>query len=298
MGYASRSWTRCLLWDHRPLTDFWRVGRGYEKKLASLGLYTMGDIARCSLQGEELLYDLFGVNAELLIDHAWGWESCTMADIKAYRPTDHSVGSGQVLTCPYGAEQARLVVREMADALSLDLVDKGFVTDQIVLTVGYDRESLNRGGRPYLGPVTTDPYGRQIPKHAHGSENLGEYTSSTRRIVQAALALYDRIVDTGLLVRRIYLTAAHVAEEGAAALDRQLRLLEERVRERPWVVLTCFQPDQRKAGGAYVEVQGRVKRLDATAGAITLEDGREVPISYILEIKEEDTYEEMAENKI
>ena len=194
------------------------MGRGYEKKLASLGLYTMGDIARCSLQGEELLYDLFGVNAELLIDHAWGWESCTMEDIKAYRPTDHSVGSGQVLTCPYGAEQARLVVREMADALSLDLVDKGFETDQIVLTVGYDRESLNRGGRPYLGPVTTDPYGRQIPKHAHGSENLGEYTSSTRRIVQAALALYDRIVDTGLLVRRIYLTAAHVVEEGAAAL--------------------------------------------------------------------------------
>lgn len=209
---------RRLLWDHRPLTDFWRVGRGYERKLASLGLYTMGDIARCSLQGEELLYDLFGVNAELLIDHAWGWESCTMADIKAYRPTDHSVGSGQVLTCPYRAEQARLVVREMADALSLDLVDKGFETDQIVLTVGYDRESLNRGGRPYLGPVTTDPYGRQIPKHAHGSENLGEYTSSTRRIVQAALALYDRIVDTGLLVRRIYLTAAHVVEEGAVAL--------------------------------------------------------------------------------
>ena len=226
---------RRLLWDHRPLTDFWRVGRGYEKKLASLGLYTMGDIARCSLQGEELLYDLFGVNAELLIDHAWGWESCTMADIKAYRPTDHSVGSGQVLTCPYEAEQARLVVREMADTLSLDLVDKGLVTDQIVLTVGYDRESLNRGGRPYLGPVTTDPYGRRIPKHAHGSENLGEYTSSTRRIVQAALALYDRIVDTGLLVRRIYLTAAHVVEEGAAALPSeglQLDLFTDQRAER------------------------------------------------------------------
>ena len=158
-----------------------------------------------------------------------------MEDIKAYRPTDHSVGSGQVLTCPYGAEQARLVVREMADALSLDLVDKGFETDQIVLTVGYDRQSLNRGGRPYLGPVTTDPYGRQIPKHAHGSENLGEYTSSTRRIVQAALALYDRIVDTGLLVRRIYLTAAHVVEEGAAALppeELQLDLFTARRREK------------------------------------------------------------------
>lgn len=215
---------RRLLWDHRPLTDFWRVGRGYAAKLEAHGLYTMGDVARCSIgkdtdyHNEELLYQMFGVNAEILIDHAWGWESCTMADIKAYRPTDHSLGSGQVLTCPYEAEQARLVVREMADALSLDLVDKGLVTDQIVLTVGYDRESLNRGGRPYLGPVTTDPYGRQIPKHAHGSENLGEYTSSTRRIVQAALALYDRIVDTGLLVRRIYLTAAHVVEEGAVAL--------------------------------------------------------------------------------
>ena len=211
---------RSNLWDHRPLTDFWRVGGGYARKLEANGLYTMGDIARCSLGGpndyhnEDLLYKLFGVNAELLIDHAWGWEPVTIADIKAYTPESKSIGSGQVLQCPYGYDKARLVVREMADQLALDLVDKKLVTDQLVLTVGYDIENLK--GRAYQGEVTTDRYGRAIPKHAHGTENLEEYTASTRRIVTAALELFDRIIDRDLLVRRFYLTAARVADESSA----------------------------------------------------------------------------------
>lgn len=212
---------RRLLWDHRPLTDFWRVGRGYAKKLEQYNLYTMGDIARCSIgkdsdyYNEELLYKLFGVNAELLIDHAWGWEPCTIADIKAYRPESKSIGSGQVLHCPYTANKARLVVMEMADAISLDLVDKGLATKQIVLTIGYDRENLStiREKRNYSVEVTADRYGRKIPKHSHGTQNLEQYTSSTKKIMEAAGQLFDRIVNADFLVRRIYLTAEHVLPE-------------------------------------------------------------------------------------
>ena len=210
---------RRKLWSHRPLTDFWRVGAGIAKKLESYGMHTMGDVARCSLGrqndflNEDLLYRLFGVNAELLIDHAWGWEPCTMADIKAYKPESSSVGSGQVLQCPYPFEKARLAVHEMADLLSLDLVDKGLAADQIVLTVGYDMENLKNGNRSYSGETTTDRYGRKIPKHAHGTANLDRYTSSSRLIIQAALELFDRIVNPDLLVRRLYLTANHVLTE-------------------------------------------------------------------------------------
>ena len=215
-----RSYRR-LLWDHRPLTDFWRVGGGYARKLESVGLYTMGDVARCSLGGkgdyynEDLLYKLFGVNAELLIDHAWGWEPCTIAEIKAYRPAQNSIGSGQVLQCPYDAEKGKLIVREMADLLALDLVDKRLVTDQIVLTVGYDRENLSDPKRAaaYHGPVVMDHYGRKVPKHAHGTANLGGLTSSVKRIMEATMALYDRIVDRELLVRRVDIVAAHVVSE-------------------------------------------------------------------------------------
>ncbi len=211
-----RSYRR-LLWTHRPLTDFWRVGKGYAKKLEAHGLYTMGDIARCSLgkpgsyHCEDLLYKLFGVNAELLIDHAWGREPCTIADIKAYRPEAKSIGGGQVLQSPYRWEKARLVLREMADQLSLDLVDKGLATRQLVLTVGYDIENLK--GRNFKGEVVMDRYGRAIPKHAHGTENLEDYTASTKQIISAALALFDRVVDKQLLVRRLYLTAANVLAE-------------------------------------------------------------------------------------
>lgn len=214
---------RKLLWSHQPITDFWRVGKGYAKKLHEQGLYTMGDIARCSIgkaneyYNEELLYKMFGINAELLIDHAWGWEPCTMAEIKRYKPATNSVGSGQVLHCPYPYEKAKLVVREMTDLLVLDLVDKGLVTDQIVLTVGYDIENLADPKRrsQYKGEVKTDHYGRKIPKHAHGTANLGRQTSSTMLIIDAVMDLYEKIVDKNLLVRRITLSANHVVDESS-----------------------------------------------------------------------------------
>ena len=202
---------RRILWSHRPLTDFWRVGRGYAKKLEEHGLFTMGDVARCSIgkpndyHNEELLYKLFGVNAELLIDHAWGWEPCTIADIKAYKPSVNSLGSGQVLQSPYSYEKAKLIVWEMTDLLVLDLVDKRLVTDQMVLTIGYDICNLTdpeiKG--KYKGEITTDTYGRAVPKHAHGTVNLGRFTSSTKLIIDAVMDLFDQIVDKNLYVRRI-----------------------------------------------------------------------------------------------
>lgn len=205
---------RQRLWHHQPITDFWRVGRGYAKRLWENGLHTMGEIARCSLskQGEARLYQLFGVNAELLIDHAWGKEPCTIADIKAYRPENNSMGSGQVLHTAYRAEQARVVVREMADRLALDLVDKGLAADQIVLTVGYDIENLTDPQRKasYTGEIVTDRYGRKIPKHAHGTINLEGHTNSGKQISRAVMQLYDAIVEKDLLVRRLNVTANHV----------------------------------------------------------------------------------------
>ena len=214
---------RRILWAHQPITDFWRVGRGYAKKLREHGMYTMGDVARCSIgkpgeyYNEDLLYKLFGVNAELLIDHAWGWEPCTMKDIKTYKPSANSVGSGQVLHCPYTAEKARMVVREMTESLVLDLVDKGLVTDQMVLTVGYDRGNLLEPGlmKSYNGEVTKDRYGRSVPKHAHGTVNLKKQTSSTEMIVEAVLRLYDEIIRKDFLVRRIAIAANHVVDESS-----------------------------------------------------------------------------------
>jgi len=208
---------RQQLWNHRPLTDFWRVGRGYAKKLEEHRLYTMGDIARCSLTtyGENLLYRLFGIHAELLIDHAWGWEPCTIKDVKTYRPEHKSLGTGQVLHCPYEFEKARLIVKEMLELLALDLVEKRLVTDQIVLTVGYDIENLTNPeiNKQYQGEITTDYYGRKVPKHAHGTANIGRHTSSGMQITATVLELFDRIVDRNLLVRRINLSANHVLPE-------------------------------------------------------------------------------------
>ena len=219
MGY------RQTLWAHRPLTDFWRVGRGYAKKLEAKGLFTMGDIARCSLNNEELLYKMFGVNAELLIDHAWGWEPCTIADIKAYRPENSSISSGQVLQCPYAFEKARLIIREMTDLLVLDLVEKGLVTDQMVLTVGYDIENLKNPAvrAQYKGTVEADAYGRAVPRSAHGSVNLERYTASTKQITAAVMQLYDRIVDRELTVRRMTIAANHIIPE-ADAVQQEVQL--------------------------------------------------------------------------
>lgn len=225
---------RKLLWNHRPLTDFWRIGRGYAKKLEENGLFTMGDVARCSLgeptdfYNEDLLYRLFGINAELLIDHAWGWEPCTIADVKAYKPESSSIGSGQVLQHPYSFEKGKLIVREMTDLMVLDLVDKGFVTDQIVLTVGYDRENLvdPESRKRYKGPVTTDHYGRRVPKPAHGTINLESQTSSTKLITNAVMELYERIVDKHLLIRRVYVTANRVEEESRAERNYNFEQLD------------------------------------------------------------------------
>ena len=210
---------RKTLWDHRPLTDFWRVGPGYAKKLEKNGMFTMGDVARCSLgaadavHNEALLYRLFGVNAELLIDHAWGVEPCTIADIKSYVPENNSLHTGQVLQHPYPFDKARLVLREMADRMSLDLVEKGLVTDQVMLTVCYDTENLRSTAKAYTGEVSVDRYGRRVPKDAHGSRNLDGHTASTKAIVSAATALFDRIADPSLTVRRLYLSVNHVIPE-------------------------------------------------------------------------------------
>ena len=210
---------RRTLWAHRPLTDFWRVGQGYARKLMENGLFTMGDVALCSVTHEDLLYTLFGKNAELLIDHAWGWEPCTIKDIKNYRPASQSLGSSQVLPCPYSPEKARLVLQEMADLLVLDLTDKSLVTDQLVITVGYDIENLSDPKRAcnYRGPVVLNPYGRRIPKHAHGTASLNHHTASAREIMSAAGELFDRIVNPDLLIRRLSVTANHTLPESTAS---------------------------------------------------------------------------------
>ena len=279
---------RRFLWTHRPLTDFWRVGPGYARKLEANGMFTMGDVARCSLENEDLLYHLFGVNAQHLINHAWGFEDATMSAIKAYKPEDRSVGAGQVLHCPYTCEKAKLIVREMTDLLVLDLVDKGMVTNQMVLTVGYDKESLSdpEVRRQYRGEVTTDRYGRQVPRHAHGSTNLKRQTSSTRLITDAVMELYDRIVDPRLLVRRLNITANHVVKEDTiqkeehyeqldlftdyAALEEQRRQ-EEKALER-----------ERRAQKAVLEIQKKygknaiLKGMNLQEGATARDRNRQI----------------------
>lgn len=206
---------RKLLWNHTPLTDFWRVGRGYAKKLEENNMYTMGDVARCSMENEELLYKLFGINAELLIDHSWGYEPCTMKDVKNFKPATNSLSSGQVLHCPYNYEQAKLIVKEMTDLLVLELVDKNLVTNQLVLTIGYDIENLTNSSikESYKGEITTDRYGRKIPKHSHGTINLKSKTSSTKIIMEAIEELYERIINKSLLVRRINVVANNLVNE-------------------------------------------------------------------------------------
>lgn len=220
---------RELLWDHQPITDFWRVGHGYARKLAEYGMFTMGDVARCSIgddrnyYNEDLLYKLFGVNAELLIDHAWGWEPTTIELIKQYKPEANSLSSGQVLQCPYDSAKAKLVVKEMTDLLVLDLVEKHLVTDQLVLTIGYDIDNLANpeNASKYKGEITTDHYGRKVPKHAHGTANMEEPSSSTKQIMDTVMALYDRIVDKNLLVRRITVAANRLIDESDVRAGRQ-----------------------------------------------------------------------------
>lgn len=206
---------RKLLWGHRPLTDFWRVGKGYTKKLEEHGMYTMGDVARMSVKNEDLLYKLFGVNAELLIDHAWGWESVTIESIKAYRPATNSICSGQVLHCPYNYENTKIIVKEMTELLALDLVERGLVTNQIVLEVGYDVDNLKNQAISslYNGEIATDKYGRKVPKHAHGTINIDHQTASSKVLTGYIIKLYEQIVNKQLLVRRINITVNNVVNE-------------------------------------------------------------------------------------
>lgn len=218
------------LWAHKPITDFWRIGCGYSRTLSRYGMFTMGDVARCSVKNEALLFKLFGINAELLIDHAWGREPCTIEDIKSYRPKSQSLSSGQVLTRPYNFDEAKLIAREMTELLVLDLVDKKLVTDQIVLTVGYDIDNLKDKTRRYSGEVKTDHYGRKVPKQAHGSQNIGRFTSSTELVMNAVMSLFERIVNHELLVRRMYIVANHICTEdeiSASGGDGQLNLFDD-----------------------------------------------------------------------
>ncbi len=284
---------RELLWNHRPLTDFWRVGRGYAKKLEAHGLYTMGDIARCSVGGvneyhnEKLLYKLFGVNAELLIDHAWGWEPCTIKDIKSYKPVSNSLSSGQVLTCPYKSDKAKLIVREMTELLVLDLVEKGLVTDQVVLTIGYDIENLTDKNisREYKGEITTDHYGRRVPKHAHGTGNLNSFTSSTKEIMSVTMELFDRIINPKLLVRRITICANHIIreedipQEEAEQLDLFTDydlLLSERAQKEQQL------QKERKMQQAMIKIKNRfgknaiLKGMNLQEGATTIERNSQI----------------------
>lgn len=285
---------RRQLWDHRPLTDFWRVGHGYQKKLEAEGLFTMGDIARCSLGGdsdyynEELLYRLFGVNAELLIDHAWGWEPVTMDLIKAYKPETNSISSGQVLQCPYDFEKGKLIVREMTDLLVLDLVEKKLVTDQMTLTVGYDIENLTdpKIRSAYKGEVTTDHYGRRVPKHAHGTANLPRQTSSTRIITDAIMELYDRIVNPVLLVRRVTVAANRLvseAEIGETEAFVQLDLFTDyQALEKEKEAEDRQLAKERKLQEAMLEIKGRygknavLKGMNLQEGAMTIERNRQI----------------------
>jgi nucleotidyltransferase/DNA polymerase involved in DNA repair len=254
---------RRLLWDHRPITDFWRVGRGYAKKLAKKSIFTMGDIARCSLgtssdyYNEDLLYKMFGVNAELLIDHAWGYEPCTLAEVKSYRPQRKSLVSGQVLQNAYTYEKTRIVVREMMELLALDLVDKGLLTNQIVLTVGYDIENLSDPERrkAYKGEITVDGYGREIPKHAHGTGNLPFSTASTKLTTDCVLEVFDRVVDESLLTRRISITVNNLVLESEYKRESEVASAEPKQ-------ISMFD---MLAGGDDSQAPERVSSKEATA---------------------------------
>lgn len=213
------------LWAHQPITDFWRVGKGISKRLEKFDIYTMGDIAKMSIHNEDILYKELGINAELLIDHAWGWEPVTIADIKGYKPQAKSIASGQVLHSPYTFEKARVVLHEMADSVVYQLLDGELITDQMVLTVGYDIENISADGG-YDGEIVIDRYGRKKPKHAHGTANLDRYTSSAKLITNAVLGLYDRITDKNLLIRRLTLVASHIKTEKELREEQQVQQLD------------------------------------------------------------------------
>ena len=274
---------REILWTHRPLTDFWRIGGGTAARLEALQLFTLGDVARASLDPvfESILYKTFGINAELIIDHAWGWEPVTEDVNKQYRPSTNSISSGQVLHCPYDFDKGRLIVREMTELMVLDLVRKRLVTKQIVLDIGYDRESLTGDrGKDYTGPVAMDHYGRRVPKHAHGTERLDYYTSSTHAIMAAALKLYDRVVNKNLLIRRVNIAACNLISEEDIPEEKPLQLdmftdyeqLEKDAKER-----RTAEEKERKLQRVTLQIQDRfgknamLKGMNLVEGGTTIE---------------------------
>lgn len=274
---------RKLLWNHRPLTAFWRVGKGIATKLERYGMYTMGDVARTSIENEELLYRLFGVNAELLIDHAWGWEPCTIESVKSYKPMSNSICSGQVLHCPYDYERTKLIVKEMTELLTLDLVRKNLVTNQIVLEIGYDVENLKNSAISgfYNGEVTEDRYGRKVPKHAHGTVNIDHQTSSTKVISEAVMRLYQEIVNDKLLVRRINITANNVVNEAEIKQNtfEQMNLFvnqEEVMRSRE------KEQAEKEVQKAVIDIKSKygknaiIKGMNLEKGGTTIERNRQI----------------------
>ncbi len=275
LAYLDEELYKKTLWEHTPLTDFWRVGRGYVKKLNEHNMYTMGDIARCSIENEDLLFKLFGVNAEFLIDHAWGIEPCTIKDAKAYKPQSNSISSGQVLHCPYNYEKCRLIVKEMTDSLVLELVRKGFVCSQFVLTIQYDVECLkDRVG--YNGPVTTDYYGRTIPKPAHGTINLDHFTSSSRIISEYVLKLFDSIVDHNLLFRKIYVVATNIIKEENIknkTIVEQLDLFTDyEKKDKEKKIINKKEEDDKKIQDAILEIQNKYGKNSILKG-MNLQEG-------------------------
>ena len=267
------------LWTHRPLTDFWRIGKGISQKLEAMQLFTLGDVARASLNPycEDRLYKTFGVNAELLIDHAWGWEPVTVEDIRQYRPSTSSISSGQVLQCPYDFEKGRLIVREMTELLVLDLVRKHVVTKQIVLDIGYDRESLEgERGRKYTGSVVMDPYGRKIPKAAHGTGNMDGYTSSTHVIMSAVLDVYDRVVHKDLLIRRVNVTACNLVSEMEIPEDKPEQLdmfTDYEAPEREKKIRQLAEEKERRLQNVTLAIQDRYGKNAMLKGMNLMEGG-------------------------
>lgn len=254
---------RRTLWTHKDLTDFWMIGSGIAKRLNKLGLYTMGDVARCSIQNEERLYKEFGKNAQYIIDQAWGWEPVTIADIKAYKPESTSVSSGQVLTRPYTFDETKVIVREMTESLVLGLVEKGVVTDQIVLHIGYDIDNLKDPKRraAYTGTIEVDRYGREIPKHARGTANMGKHTSSTRLVMEKTLELFDRIADPKLLTRRLNITANHLIGEDEVvkvSAPQQLTLFDDPEElERKQAEEDAAEEKERRIQKAMIQIKDR-----------------------------------------
>lgn len=266
IGQLNEMSYRRLLWDHRPITDFWRVGHGIAARLEKSGMYSMGDIARMSVSNAEVLYQMLGIDAELLIDHAWGYEPCSIREIKAYKPSTNSISSGQVLQCPYDFDKARIIVQEMTDLLVLDLVDKGLKTDSLTLTVGYDRCTVDEG--KFAGTITYDHYGRAVPKSAHGTANLGTYSSSTKKIMTAVTELYDRIVAKDLMVRRITIGANSLVEEAYEQYDLftdPVELAKERKIQEAMLSI------QKKYGKNAI-----LKGMNLEEGATTMERNRQI----------------------